>query len=214
MVVAEKLTALFAVLILIFATPAAASPVDSLMNEINLLKQDVERGQGELVNLDIELERTTKEIIRIYQELDSQEDLLEVSRKTLNGRIQVVYKNYDELLLSIFLDAHSFTDLWKRFAFLARINKADKELVAANKFRAEKVRSLKEELAAKKTAQVELKHRKKWRYEQLEQNLAAKKTELELRIQEIKANQAAAAAANPPATGAAAIDPEAPPTLN
>lgn len=172
------------------ATVVAASPLDSIRLEVNQLRADVAKSEGELANLDRGIESTTKEIIQLYQRIEDHEQVLDTQQQTLNSRIQDVYKNYDYLILSIFLDARDFSDLWKRFAFLARVNKADNDLLAASRFRTEKVKELKVELAEKKRSQLELKRRKQEEYTVMSQTYEFKRAELEKRIAEMRNWQA------------------------
>ncbi len=213
------------VALLLQAAAAGASPVTSITAEIDNLSRDIDASQKEIGNLDSQLETTTKDIIHTYQKLDAQEASLHQQKRALNIRLNEVYKNYDELMISIFLDAHSFSDIWKRFNFLAKINQADTELLAANKLRLDQVRQLKLELARKKQEQVDLKRRKQTEYLLLQSSLLQKKVLLEAKLREAeeaaaaRAAQAAQAApavqapapAQPPATPAAAPVPPAAP---
>ncbi len=172
------------------ATVVTASPLDSIRLEVNQLRADVAKSEGELANLDRGIESTTKEIIQLYQQIEDNERILDAQQQTLNSRIQDVYKNYDYLILSIFLDARDFSDLWKRFSFLARVNKADNDLLAASRFRTEKVKELKVELAEKKRSQLELKRRKQEEYAAIQQAYEFKQVELEKRLTEMRDWQA------------------------
>ena len=58
------------------ATAVAAAPLDSIRLEINSLRADIVKGEGELANLDSEIESTTKDIIHLYQRIDGQEQAL------------------------------------------------------------------------------------------------------------------------------------------
>ena len=172
------------------ATVVAASPLDSIRLEVNQLRADVTKSEGELASLDRGIELTTKEIIRLYQQIDEDERILDSQQQALDSRIQDVYKNYDYLILSIFLDARDFSDLWKRFSFLARVNKADNDLLAASRFRTEKVKELKVELAEKKRSQLELKRRKQEEYAAIQQAYEFKQVEMEKRLTEMRDWQA------------------------
>ncbi len=172
------------------ATVVAASPLDSIRLEVNQLRADVTKSEGELASLDRGIESTTKEIIQLYQRIEDHEQILVTQQQTLNSRIQDVYKNYDYLILSIFLDARDFSDLWKRFSFLARVNKADNDLLAASRFRTEKVKELKVELAEKKRSQLELKRRKQEEYAAIQQAYEFKQVEMEKRLTEMRDWQA------------------------
>lgn len=172
------------------ATDVTASPLDSMRLEVNQLRADVAKSEGELANLDREIETTTKEIIHLYQQIDGHERALDAQQRTINSRIQDVYKNYDYLILSVFLDARDFSDLWKRFSFLARVNRADHDLLTANRSRAEKVKELKAELAEKKRTQLELKRRKQGEFAVIRQTYEFKQAELERRLAEMRDWQA------------------------
>lgn len=185
--------AVFAVVIIFVLIQAAsvgaalAAPGNSADDEIAGLSRNIETSQNEIGNLDNQLEVTTIDIIGTYQKLDDQEDLLKQEQQALNNRIGEVYKNYDDVLIGIFLDAQSFNDMWKRFAFLAKINEADTALIQANELRVEQVRRLKEELAVKKQEQVALKRLKQEEYAQLQNSLAQKKALLEAQLKEKQA---------------------------
>ena len=172
------------------ATVVAASPVDSIRLEVNQLRADVTKSEGEIAHLDRGIESTTKEIIQLYQRIEDHEQILVTQQQTLNSRIQDVYKNYDYLILSIFLDARDFSDLWKRFSFLARVNKADNNLLTASRFRTERVKELKVELAEKKRSQLELKRRKQEEYTVMRRAYEFKQVELEERLTEMRDWQA------------------------
>lgn len=172
------------------ATVVTASPLDSIRLEVNQLRADVAKSEGEIANLDRGIESTTKEIIQLYQRIEDHEQILDTQQQTLNSRIQDVYKNYDYLILSIFLDARDFSDLWKRFSFLARVNKADNNLLSASRFRTEQVKQLKVELAEKKRSQLELKRRKQEEYTVMRRAYEFKQVELEKRLTEMRDWQA------------------------
>ena len=180
--------------LLIQAAAAGASPVTSVETEIANLSRDIGASQTEIGALEGQLEATTKDIIHTYQKLDAQESSLQQQKHALNIRLGEVYKNYDELMIGIFLDARSFTDIWKRFTFLAKINQADTELLQANKLRLEQVRQLKQELAQKKQEQIDLKRRKQTEYLLLQSSLLQKKVLLEAKLREAQAAAAARAA--------------------
>jgi len=171
------------------ATSVTASPLDSIRLEIDQLRSDIVKSEGEMADLDREIETTTKEIIHLYQRIDEHERTLDAQQQALNSRIQDVYKNYDYLILSVFLDARDFSDLWKRFSFLARVNRADHDLLAANRFRTEKVKELKAELAEKKRSQLELKRRKTEDYAAIRRMYEAKQATFEKTLAEIRALQ-------------------------
>ncbi len=172
------------------ATVVTASPLDSIRLEVNQLRADVAKSEGEIANLDRGIESTTKEIIQLYQRIEDHEQILDTQQQTLNSRIQDVYKNYDYLILSIFLDARDFSDLWKRFSFLVRVNKADNDLLSASRFRTEKVKELKVVLAEKKRSQLELKRRKQEEYTVMRRAYESKQVELEERLTEMRDWQA------------------------
>lgn len=183
---------------------AAVSSGGQLTAEVANLTAQIESGQQEITSLDARLEATTKDIIQTYQRLDAEESDLTRQRQALNVRLQEVYKNYDEMLIGIFLSARSFTDIWKRFAFLAKINQADNQLLSANRFRVEQVKQLKLELSGKKQEQIELKRKKQIEYLNLQAALAQKKVLLEEKIrQALLAQQAAQASAGAVAATAA-----------
>ena len=187
-----KYVAIFGAMIVlgVGATAATADPFDSIRRELAELKADTVKSELELAALDREVETTTKHIIRIYQNIEEQEAALVEQKRLLGARIQVVYKSYDHLVLSIFLDARDMGDLWRRFAFLARVNRADRQLVAANKFRAQKVKELRAELAEKKNMQLALKRRKQEEYAAITSAYNAKKAALESKIRDVQAWQA------------------------
>ncbi len=175
------------------ATIVVASPLDSIIQEVNQLKTDMDKTQGELANLDREVETTTKAIIRIYQQIEREEHALALQQQALDNRILDVYKNYDYLVLSVFLEARDLSDLWRRFTFLAKINQADNELLTANRFRTQRVRELENELADKKRIQVQLKRRKQVEYAATEREYRYKKAALETKLQEVRQWQASMA---------------------
>ena len=192
-----------AVVVLTLMAPATVTwgaSFAQVEQEIAKLTADIDRSQQEILSLDSRLEATTKDIIRTYQKLDAQESALTQQKRALNIRVGEVYKNYDELLIGIFLDARSFTDIWKRLAFLVKLNQADNELLAANRLRLDQVRHLKQELARQKQDQIDLKRRKQMEYLQLQTALLQKKALLEAKLREAQAAQAAQAAQQAPAT--------------
>ena len=183
-----------AVVVLTLMAPATVTwgaSFAQVEQEIAKLTADIDLSQQEILSLDSRLEATTKDIIRTYQKLDAQESALTQQKRALNIRVGEVYKNYDELLIGIFLDARSFTDIWKRLAFLVKLNQADNELLAANRLRLDQVRHLKQELARQKQDQIDLKRRKQMEYLQLQTALLQKKALLEAKLREAQAAQAA-----------------------
>ncbi len=189
-IMVKKAVLIGIVLLGLNATIVAASPLDSMRLAVNQLRADVAKSEGELANLDRGIETTTKEIIHLYQRIEEHERALDAQQQTLNSRIQDVYKNYDYLILSVFLDTRDFSDLWKRFSFLARVNRADHDLLTASRFRAEKVKELQAELAEKKRSQLELKRRKQEEYAVMRQTYEFKQAELEKRLAEMRDWQA------------------------
>lgn len=172
------------------ATAVGAAPLDSIRLEINSLRADIVKGEGELANLDSEIESTTKDIIHLYQRIDGQEQALVEQQEVLDSRIQNVYKNHDYLLLGVILNARNFNELWKGFSFLARLNRADQDLLSANRFRAEKIKELKEELAERKRSQLELKRRKKLDSIVTRRRYETKQAELQKKLAETRAWEA------------------------
>jgi peptidoglycan DL-endopeptidase CwlO len=172
------------IFILVFAVQSVAAGEDSLNLEIREIATEIEQSQAQLDTLEIELEGTTKEIIHIYQRLEGSELALEQQRRALNARIQEVYKNYNHLILSAFLDARGLGDVLKNFRFLAKINQADHQLLAANQLKLDEVRRLKSDLAKHKASQVELKRRKREEYLILQSTLLRKKLLLEAKLRE------------------------------
>lgn len=172
------------------ATAVGAAPLDSIRLEINSLRADIVKGEGELANLDSEIESTTKDIIHLYQRIDGQEQALVEQQEVLDSRIQNVYKNHDYLVLGVILNARNFNELWKGFFFLARLNRADQDLLSANRFRAEKIKELKEELAERKRSQLELKRRKKLDSIVTRRRYETKQAELQKKLAETRAWEA------------------------
>jgi peptidoglycan hydrolase CwlO-like protein len=170
------------IFILTFALQSAAAGEDPLTLEVRKLAAEIEESRDQLSSLDDELEHTTKEIIYIYQHLESSELALEQQRRALDSRIQEVYKNYNHMILSVFLDARGLGDVWKNFRFLAKINQSDRQLLAANQLRLTEVRRLRADLAKHKMSQVELKRRKREEYLVLQQTLLRKKALLEAKL--------------------------------
>ncbi len=172
------------------ATAVAAAPLDSIRLEINSLRADIVKSEGELANLDSEIESTTKDIIHLYQRIAGQEQALVEQQEVLDSRIQNVYKNYDYLVLGVILNARNFNELWKGFSFLARLNRADQDLLSANRFRAEKIKELKEDLAERKRSQLELKRRKKLDSIVTRRRYETKQAELQKKLAETRAWEA------------------------
>ncbi|MDP1809584.1 MAG: hypothetical protein Q8L35_08625 [Actinomycetota bacterium] len=194
------LTVVIITLLIQAASALAAPAADPAETEIAALTHDIETRQSEIGSLDSQLETTTKDIINTYQKLDGQEDSLNQEKQALNSRLGEVYKNYDDLMIGVFLDARSFNDMWKRFTFLAKINEADTALLQANQLRLEQVRRLKQELARKKQEQIDLKRRTQMEYLQLQASLLQKKALLDAKLLEAQsAPPAPTAPAAPPA---------------
>jgi len=195
---ARIVVAAVTIIALLCVAPAWAAPTTgSIVTEISQMTKDIEESQNEIASLDTKLELTTKNMIRTYQRLDAQENSLEAQKQALNSRLGEVYKNYNDMLIGIFLDARSLTDIWKRFSFLAKINASDNQLLSANRMQVEQVRLLKEELNQKKQEQIDLKRRKQLEYLLLERALLQKRALLEEKLHQARL---AAAANQAPAT--------------
>lgn len=206
----KALLSVVIIALLIQTAAAVAAPVTPAANEIATLTIDIATRQSEISVLDSQLETTTKDILSTYQKLDGQENSLQQEKQALDSRLQEVYKNYGDLMIGIFLDAQSFSDMWKRFTFLAKINEADTALLQANRLRLEQVRGLKQELAQKKQEQIDLKRRKQMEYLQLESALLQKKALLEAKLLAAQAAQAAKTAQPAPIAPPAPAVPPAP----
>lgn len=188
-----KVIVLIAFLSCALGVELVAADPDPMVREINKLTEEIDNHQIELDRVEFQLESTTKDIIKTYQQLDAQEASLKIQKQALNSRLGQVYKNYDTMVLSIFLDLHDFTDIWKKLNFLSIINAHDSQMLKANRLRLAKIRKLKEELARKKEEQISLKREKLAEYSLLQNSLLQKRALLE---QKIRADAARAAAAN------------------
>lgn len=161
--------------------PALAEnqPLPAELQELSDLTRQIDAKQAEIAGLDGQLEQSSKDIIATYQRLENAQANFGQRRLVLNSRFVDVYKNYDFLVLSLFVESRSFADVWKGIAFLARINAADEDLLAANRKQLETVRQIKQELVAKKRAQVDLRRQKLQEFRALEVALLEKKLRLE-----------------------------------
>lgn len=188
-----RVAAIIVILLLLGLGVSSASAVSlsEIRSEVAQLKNDVQESEQGIADLNSQVEATTKDILRIYQEIDANEALLTEQKRVLNGRILDAYRSNNYILLTVILDSRGFSDLWKRVTYLARINRADNELLAENKFRAEKIRALKAELASKKSTQLELKRKKTEQYYAMQQDYYAKKTQLEQKLAVAAAGQKA-----------------------
>ncbi len=170
-IAAIKIVILIALLSCALGVELVAADPDPIVREINELTEEIDNHQIELDRVEFQLESTTKDIIKTYQQLDAQEASLKEQKQALNARLGQVYKNYDTMLLSIFLDLHDFTDIWKKLNFLSKINAHDSQMLKANRLRLTKIRKLKEDLARKKEEQISLKREKLAEYSLLQNSL-------------------------------------------
>ena len=191
-IAAIKIVILIALLSCALGVELVAADPGPIVREINELTEEIDNHQIELDRVEFQLESTTKDIIKTYQQLDAQEASLKEQKQALNARLGQVYKNYDTMLLSIFLDLHDFTDIWKKLNFLSKINAHDSQMLKANRLRLAKIRKLKEDLASKKEEQISLKREKLAEYSLLQNSLLQKRALLEQKIREDARRTAAA----------------------
>jgi peptidoglycan hydrolase CwlO-like protein len=182
-----KYAVIFGIIFLLWAgtNVSAASTLDADRAHVAELEAEMVNSRNELATLDADIESTTKDMIRIYQEIEIHEKALAEQKQALNARIQDVYKNQDNLLLGIVVNARDFNDLWTGLAFLLRVNHSDQQLLTASKSEVDQVERLKSELASKKCVQVELKHRQEASYAALQDAYTVKKAALDKRVQDL-----------------------------
>lgn len=158
--VAATLTVLF-----ISLTATAQGAVDDaltkLQQEVAQLAKAVDDKQSELLNVDKQLEQSSREIIAAYQRLNLAQKELNNQQEIFNSRIREVYKNNNNYnFIALLLTSENFNDFWNRVAFLARLNEVDRNLLAENKRRLSDVQSIKKEITERKNAQIEFRRQK------------------------------------------------------
>lgn len=148
--------------------------------ELNLLALKIQDKQNELQNLSDQLEKSSREIIAIYQKLTLAQRDLDEEQSILNNRIREIYKNNDNNnFLSVLVTSSSLGDLWTRISFLARVNQIDREILSENNQRLEKVQGLKRDIAAKKNSQIDQRNQKTMELAELKRSYLNKQSELE-----------------------------------
>jgi peptidoglycan hydrolase CwlO-like protein len=162
-----KKVLVFSLIVLVLCgqlTPALAFNVDTnrqkLQLELDQLNKDIAQTQAEIDKITVDLELLTKQIIVAYQKLDLAKKELKKQEAGFNKRLQEVYKNYYDFLVFFVLDSPNFNSLWDRFSFLAKVNAADREMLAQRRRQVKEVRQLRKGLISKKKQQLNLKKAK------------------------------------------------------
>lgn len=131
-----------------------------LQLELDQLNKEITKTQAEIDKITVDLEWLTKQIIITYQKLDLAKKELKKQEAGFNKRIGEVYKNYYDFLVFFVLDSPNFNSLWDRFAFLAKVNAADRAMLAHRRKQLNEVKQLRKELIYKKKQQLNLKKAK------------------------------------------------------
>lgn len=157
----------FILIVLVFSgqiATALAFNVDErrqkLQLELDELNKDIAKTQAEIDKITVNLELLTKQIIVTYQKLDLAKKELKKKEAGFNKRLGEVYKNYYDFLVFFILDSPNFNSLWDRLAFLAKVNAADREILAQRRRQVKEVNQLRKELIYKKKQQLNLKKAK------------------------------------------------------
>lgn len=114
-------------------TPAidkAESQAEALQRLIDQLDEELSAADEEYVYAAQQLEDTQAAIKKTQKLLTKSEGDLATIQGRLNQRVVEIYKSGDLTMLSVLLDANSFTDLIDRYDQLQRLSKQDADLLA------------------------------------------------------------------------------------
>ena len=114
-------------------TPAidkAESQAEALQRLIDQLDEELSAADEEYVYAAQQLEDTQAAIKKTQKLLTKSEADLTTIQDRLNRRVVEIYKSGDLTMLSVLMDANSFTDLIDRYDQLQRLSKQDADLLA------------------------------------------------------------------------------------
>ncbi len=114
-------------------TPAidkAQSQAEAVQRLIDQLDEELSAADEEYVYAAQQLEDTQAAIKKTQKLLTKSESDLTIIQDRLNRRVVEIYKSGDLTMLSVLLDASSFTDLIDRYDQLQRLSKQDADLLA------------------------------------------------------------------------------------
>ncbi|HEX21043.1 MAG TPA: hypothetical protein ENH19_00130 [Actinobacteria bacterium] len=140
------------------AMPANAQNKDIVKTakEVEALRTAIIRKRIELRTVNHNMEKSSREIIFIYQKLTDAQNKLKKQREITNRRIREIYENsYNNKFIVYMLASNHLSDFWKRILFLNRVNQLDRRLLAKNKIYLDRVKHYKKEIADRKQAQVD-----------------------------------------------------------
>lgn len=191
------LMALLSVFCLLIVSAASAGATESSQDIADRIASDQKKLEetreklanieSRLANADVYLNQRRMELLDATDRLIIAEDRYHETLLTYEGRISAIYKLGDSTFYEVALASEDFSDGLARIAYLGKVSENDERLVRRVKAEEEMVREVRERVDGLKQNQAENTNALRLRKNELENQLAAGKSEVDRKMVDLTA---------------------------